>query len=51
MSAASPGVIALFHSNQHYDDYIAALADAMKTEYDAIHAADAPRPPWMAVFP
>jgi 5-methyltetrahydropteroyltriglutamate--homocysteine methyltransferase len=42
MSAASPGVIALFHANQHYqsdDDYIAALADAMKTEYDAIHAA------------
>jgi 5-methyltetrahydropteroyltriglutamate--homocysteine methyltransferase len=42
MSAASPGVIAVFHSNQHYendDAYIAALADAMKTEYDAIHAA------------
>jgi 5-methyltetrahydropteroyltriglutamate--homocysteine methyltransferase len=42
MSAASPGVIAVFHANQHYesdDDYIAALADAMKTEYDAIHAA------------
>jgi 5-methyltetrahydropteroyltriglutamate--homocysteine methyltransferase len=42
MSAASPGVIALFHANQHYgsdEEYIAALADAMKTEYDAIHAA------------
>jgi 5-methyltetrahydropteroyltriglutamate--homocysteine methyltransferase len=42
MSAASPGVIAVFHSNQYYDsddEYIAALADAMKTEYDAIHAA------------
>ena len=42
MSAASPGVIALFHSNEHYgsdEEYIAALADAMKTEYDAIHAA------------
>jgi 5-methyltetrahydropteroyltriglutamate--homocysteine methyltransferase len=42
LSAASPGVIAVFHANQHYasdDEYIAALADAMKTEYDAIHAA------------
>jgi 5-methyltetrahydropteroyltriglutamate--homocysteine methyltransferase len=42
MSAASPGVIAVFLSNQYYpseDDYIGALADAMKTEYDAIHAA------------
>ena len=42
MTAASPGVIALFMPNQYYpsdDDYIAALADAMKTEYDAIHAA------------
>jgi 5-methyltetrahydropteroyltriglutamate--homocysteine methyltransferase len=42
MSAASPGVIAVFLANQHYpteDDYIGALAEAMKTEYDAIHAA------------
>ena len=42
MTAASPGVIALFLPNQHYpsdEDYIAALADAMKAEYDAIHAA------------
>jgi 5-methyltetrahydropteroyltriglutamate--homocysteine methyltransferase len=42
MSAASPGVIAIFQQNQHYgsdEEYIAALADAMKTEYDAIHAA------------
>ncbi|MGI8696843.1 MAG: cobalamin-independent methionine synthase II family protein [Mycobacteriales bacterium] len=42
MSAASPGVISIFQQNQHYpseDDYIAALAEAMKTEYDAIAAA------------
>jgi 5-methyltetrahydropteroyltriglutamate--homocysteine methyltransferase len=42
MSAASPGVISLFLANQHYDSheaYIYALADAMKEEYDAIHAA------------
>jgi 5-methyltetrahydropteroyltriglutamate--homocysteine methyltransferase len=42
LSAASPGVISLFLQNQHYashEDYLAALADAMKTEYDAIHAA------------
>jgi 5-methyltetrahydropteroyltriglutamate--homocysteine methyltransferase len=42
MSAASPGVIAVFLRNQYYpseDEYIGALADAMKTEYDAIHAA------------
>lgn len=42
ISAASPGVIALFLSNQHYashEAYVGALADAMKTEYDAIHRA------------
>jgi len=42
MTAASPGVIALFMPNEHYrseEDYIAALADAMKEEYDAIHAS------------
>ncbi len=42
MTAASPGVIALFMTNQHYrthEEYIVALADAMKQEYDAIHAA------------
>ena len=42
MTAASPGVIALFMPNQFYgsdDEYISALADAMKEEYDAIHAA------------
>ena len=42
MSAASPGVIAVFLQNQYYpghDAYVAALADAMKTEYDEIHRA------------
>jgi 5-methyltetrahydropteroyltriglutamate--homocysteine methyltransferase len=40
MSAASPGVIAVFHKNMHYktdSEYLWALADAMKHEYDAIH--------------
>ena len=39
MSAASPGVIALFFGNQHYptrDAYLAAIADAMRDEYEAI---------------
>jgi 5-methyltetrahydropteroyltriglutamate--homocysteine methyltransferase len=42
MSAASPGVISVFLQNQHYpshEDYIAALADAMKAEYDEINRA------------
>ena len=42
MSAASPGVIEMFMPNRYYPstgDYLLALADAMKTEYDAIHAA------------
>jgi 5-methyltetrahydropteroyltriglutamate--homocysteine methyltransferase len=42
MSAASPGVIAVFLQNRHYashEEYVAALADAMKPEYDEIHAA------------
>jgi 5-methyltetrahydropteroyltriglutamate--homocysteine methyltransferase len=42
MSAASPGVIAFFLPDRHYgshEAYVAALADAMKAEYDAIHAA------------
>jgi 5-methyltetrahydropteroyltriglutamate--homocysteine methyltransferase len=42
LSAASPGVIALFLPNRHYashEEYVFALADAMKAEYDAIHAA------------
>jgi len=42
LSAASPGVIAVFLANRHYGDhesYLFALADAMKHEYDEIHAA------------
>ena len=42
MNAASPGVISLFLQNDHYptrDAYLAALADAMKTEYETIVAA------------
>jgi 5-methyltetrahydropteroyltriglutamate--homocysteine methyltransferase len=42
MTAASPGVIELWLPNAFYpdtEDYVFALADAMKTEYDAIHAA------------
>jgi len=42
MTAASPGVISRFLENQYYsnhEDYIAALADAMKQEYDAIYQA------------
>ncbi|MFF5985865.1 cobalamin-independent methionine synthase II family protein [Prauserella flavalba] len=37
--AASPGVISIFLANQHYDtheSYLAALAEAMRTEYEAI---------------
>jgi 5-methyltetrahydropteroyltriglutamate--homocysteine methyltransferase len=42
MSAASPGVISIFLPNQHYkthEAYLAALADAMRVEYQAIHQA------------
>lgn len=42
MNAASPGVIALFQPNVHYPDhesYLYALAEAMRTEYEAIVAA------------
>jgi 5-methyltetrahydropteroyltriglutamate--homocysteine methyltransferase len=42
MTAASPGVIAVFLANQHYpshEAYVGALAEAMKPEYDAIHQA------------
>jgi 5-methyltetrahydropteroyltriglutamate--homocysteine methyltransferase len=42
LSAASPGVIAVFLQNHHYpshEEYVFALADAMKVEYDAIHRA------------
>ena len=39
MNAASPGVISLFLQNAHYptrDAYLAALADAMRAEYQTI---------------
>lgn len=42
MNAASPGVIALFQPNRHYatqDDYLEALAEGMRPEYEAIVAA------------
>src|SRR5579859_962618 len=42
LTAASPGVISIFLGNHHYqthEAYLAALADAMKTEYNAIHQA------------
>jgi 5-methyltetrahydropteroyltriglutamate--homocysteine methyltransferase len=40
MTAASPGVISVFLQNRYYpshEEYIAALADVMKAEYDEIH--------------
>jgi 5-methyltetrahydropteroyltriglutamate--homocysteine methyltransferase len=42
MNAASPGVIALYLPNKHYaslDEYLFALAEAMRAEYEAITAA------------
>jgi 5-methyltetrahydropteroyltriglutamate--homocysteine methyltransferase len=42
LTAASPGVISIFLGNHHYETheaYLAALADAMKTEYHAIYQA------------
>jgi len=42
LSAASPGVISIFLPNDYYkthDAYLAALAEAMKPEYEAIHRA------------
>jgi 5-methyltetrahydropteroyltriglutamate--homocysteine methyltransferase len=39
MNAASPGVIALFQPNDFYrthDEYLGALAEALRTEYEAI---------------
>ncbi len=42
MSAASPGVISVFSPNHYYksqEDYLAALAEAMREEYEAIHRA------------
>jgi 5-methyltetrahydropteroyltriglutamate--homocysteine methyltransferase len=42
MSAASPGVISVFSPNRYYasqEDYLGALAEAMREEYEAIHRA------------
>ena len=42
MSAASPGVVSMFLENRHYpthEAFIGAVADAMKTEYEAIYRA------------
>jgi 5-methyltetrahydropteroyltriglutamate--homocysteine methyltransferase len=42
LTAASPGVIALFLQNHHYpteEAYLDALTAAMRTEYEAIHEA------------
>ena len=42
MNAASPGVIALFQPNEYYstqDEYLEALAEAMRPEYEGIVAA------------
>ncbi len=42
MNAASPGIVADYLANEHYaseEEYLYALADAMKHEYDAIVAA------------
>jgi 5-methyltetrahydropteroyltriglutamate--homocysteine methyltransferase len=39
MNAASPGVIAVWQHNEHYateDDYLTAIAEAMRAEYEAI---------------
>jgi 5-methyltetrahydropteroyltriglutamate--homocysteine methyltransferase len=43
-SAASPGVISLFFGNQYYashEEYVFAIAEAMRHEYEAIAAAGA----------
>ncbi|HWB51986.1 MAG TPA: cobalamin-independent methionine synthase II family protein [Stellaceae bacterium] len=42
MNAASPGVLTKFVPDRHYNNeeaYVAALADALKEEYEAIHRA------------
>src|SRR5437763_10585804 len=42
LSAASPGVIALFFKNEHYpthEAYLFAIADAMRREYETVAAA------------
>lgn len=43
-SAASPGVVSLFFANEYYDtreEYVFAIAEAMRHEYEAIAAAGA----------
>lgn len=43
-SAASPGVVSLFFGNEHYkthEEYVFAIAEAMRHEYEAIAAAGA----------
>jgi 5-methyltetrahydropteroyltriglutamate--homocysteine methyltransferase len=42
MNAPSPGIVALFAPNEHYatlDEYLSAIGEAMRTEYEAIVAA------------
>ena len=42
MSAASPGVVALFFRNDHYpnyEEYLFAIADAMRHEYETVAGA------------
>ena len=42
LNAASPGTVSIWLDNDHYashEDYVWAIAEAMKTEYDAIHRA------------
>lgn len=42
MNAASPGVVTVFHKNEHYpseDAYIEAVAEALRPEYEAIVSA------------
>jgi 5-methyltetrahydropteroyltriglutamate--homocysteine methyltransferase len=42
LTAASPGIAAVFIPNEYYathEEYVFAIAEAMKTEYDAIHQA------------
>ena len=42
MNAPSPGIVALFAHNEHYgtlDEYLDAIGEAMKVEYEAIVAA------------
>jgi 5-methyltetrahydropteroyltriglutamate--homocysteine methyltransferase len=42
LNAASPGIVAIFQKNEYYpneDEYIEAVAEAMRVEYEAIVAA------------